>query len=149
MTLRQSGVAAEEVALLDAMGLSLAGMLSRGGAPRDKMPYFADLSFRAGQRQKKRPPPNGESYTPGRTELCPGHDPKAFFFGSVLGTAFAAGSAPPTPTSFANCFFVLVSPARMPRRRAIVRLSSRRRPRYDALFTPVSASCVLIRHHHS
>ena len=125
MTLKQSGSGRRIACWIH--GIVLLVCLAAVGAA-GQMPYFADLSSALASAKK-----NGRMvilYT-GRTELCPGHDPKAFFFGSVLGTHLPLGAR---TNAYVVCEQFLVSPARD----AGGELSSAffaEASRYDALFT--------------
>jgi hypothetical protein len=93
-----------------------------------EMPYFTNLNSALASAGT-----NGRMiilYT-GSKELCPGHDPKAFFFGSVLGTHLPLGTR---SNAYVICEQFLTNVAHdargEPSRAFLAEVS-----RYDALFT--------------
>src|SRR5215510_7147626 len=93
-----------------------------------QMPYFTNLKSALTNASE-----NGRMvilYT-GSRELCPGHDPKAFLFGSVLGTHLPLGAR---SNSYVVCEQFLTNAAH-DARGEVSRAFLAEVSRYDALFT--------------
>src|SRR4051794_32641362 len=91
MSLRHLGISAEAagggIPRLFSASVLLLHVVATGAMAQ--MPYFTNLNSALASAS-----PNGRMvilYT-GSRELCPGHDPRAFFFGSVLGTQLPIGA---------------------------------------------------------